>query len=33
MGTIQRIKNKIKNSPVSKNVNVSFVERSHLSRR
>ena len=32
-GTIQRINNKIKNSPVSNNVNVAFVERSHLSRR
>ena len=32
-GTIQRIKNKIKNSPVSNNINVAFVERSHLSRR
>ncbi len=32
-GNIHRIKNKIKNSPVSNNVNVAFVERSNLSRR
>lgn len=32
-GSLDRIEEKIKNSPVSNNVNVSFVERSHLSRR
>jgi len=32
-GNIERIKNKIERSPVSKNVNIAFIERSHLSRR
>ena len=32
-GSLDRIEEKIKNSSVSNNVNVAFVERSHLSRR
>lgn len=32
-GSLDRIEEKLEESPVSSNVNVSFVERSHLSRR
>lgn len=32
-GSLSRIEEKIANSPVSRNVNVSFIERSNLSRR
>jgi hypothetical protein len=32
-GSLARLMEKLKNSPVSSKVNVSFVERSHLSRR